>query len=75
MEQRLSLATWSKPERANLDEIETAVLRRLQPPLNLEKVGETRTRLREARRRMADTARAWQASGDVREDGESGLTK
>ena len=72
MEQRLSLATWSKPEGANLDGIETAVVRRLRPPLNLDKVGEPRTRLREARRRMADTARAWQTSVDVRDDGESG---
>jgi hypothetical protein len=60
MEQRLSLATWSKPEGANLDEIETAVVLRLRPPLNLDKVGESRTRLREARKRMAETARAWQ---------------
>jgi hypothetical protein len=60
MERRLSLATWSKPESVNLDEVETAVLRRLQPPLNLDKVGEPRRRLREARKRMADTARAWQ---------------
>lgn len=59
LEQRLSLATWTKPEGANLDEIETAVVRRLHPPLNLDKVGEPRMRLREARRRMADTARAW----------------
>lgn len=60
MEQRLSLATWSKPEGANLDEIETAVVLRLRPPLNLDKVGEPRTRLRDARKRMAETARAWQ---------------
>ena len=73
MEQRLSLATWSKPEGANLDEIETAVVRRLRPPLNLDKVGESRTRLRDARRRMADTARAWQSSVGVRDGGESGL--
>lgn len=75
MERRLSLATWSKLEGANLNEIETAVVRRLRPPLNLDKVEEPRTRLRDARRRMADTARAWQPSGDVREDGESGLAK
>lgn len=75
MERRLSLATWSKPDGANLDEIETAVVRQLRPPLNLDKVGEPRSRLRDARRRMANTARAWQASGDVREDSESGLAK
>jgi hypothetical protein len=70
MEQRLSLATWSNSERVDLDEIETAVVRRLRPPLNLDKVGETRTRLRQARRRMADTARAWQTNADVRVHGE-----
>jgi hypothetical protein len=60
MEQRLLLATWSKREGANLDQIETAVVRQLQPPLNLDKVGQPRKRLRDARPRMADTARAWQ---------------
>jgi hypothetical protein len=64
MEQRLSLGTWSKPEDALLDEIETAVVRRLRPPLNLDKVGESRQRLREARRHMADVARAWRPSDD-----------
>ena len=70
MEQRLSLATWSKHEDAILDEIETAVVRRLRPPLNLDKVGEPRRRLREARRRMADIARDWQAP--VGAEGHSG---
>lgn len=50
MEQRLPLVTWSKPEGANLDEIETAVVRGLHPPLNLDEVGEPRNRLREARK-------------------------
>jgi hypothetical protein len=59
MEQRLSLATWSKPADAILDEIETAVVRRLRPLLNLDKVGEPRQQLRGARRHMADIARAW----------------
>lgn len=72
MAQRLSLATWSKPEDAILDVIETAVVRRLRPPLNLDKVGEPRTRLREARRRMADTARAWQQDSGPRDGGEGG---
>lgn len=61
MEQRLSLATWTKPEDTTLDEIETAVVRHLRPPLNLDKVGESRERLRMARKRMADIARAWQS--------------
>lgn len=73
MEQRLSLATWSKPEATNLDDIETAVVRRLHPPLNLDKVGEPRQRLRQARRRMTDTARAWQPGVGSRDGGESGL--
>ena len=59
MEERLSLATWIKPEGVVLDEVETTVVRRLVPPLNLDKVGESRTGLREARKRMADIARAW----------------
>lgn len=63
MEQRLSLATWSKPEGVGLDEIETEVVRWLRPPLNLNKVGEPRTRLRAARQRMASAARAWQPDG------------
>lgn len=60
MEQRLELATWTKPEGAVLDEIESSVVRQLHPPLNLDKVGEPRARLRAARKHMADTARAWQ---------------
>jgi hypothetical protein len=64
MEQRLSLATWIKPGDAILDGIETGVVRRLRPPLNLDKVGESRQRLREARKHMADIARAWQPSDD-----------
>ncbi len=72
MGQRLSVSTWIKLEGANLDEIETAVVRRLRPALNLDKVGEPRTRLREARRHMSDTARAWQPDVGLR-DGESGL--
>lgn len=60
MEQRLSLAIWSKPEHVVLAEIETEVVRLLRPPLNLDKVGESRERLRDARRHMAAIARAWQ---------------
>jgi hypothetical protein len=60
MDRHLSLATWIKPADARLDDVETAVVRQLRPPLNLDKVGESRERLRAARKRMADTARAWQ---------------
>lgn len=59
METHLALATWIKPQGVDLDMVETAVLRRLRPPLNLDKVGEPRARLREARKQMADMARAW----------------
>lgn len=69
MEHRLLLATWSSPEDAVLDLVETEVIRRLRPPLNLAKVGEPRTRLREARRRLAARARSWEraSSGGVEE--------
>ncbi len=62
MEQRLLLATWVKAGDLTLDDVETAVVRQLRPPLNLDKVGESRARVREARKRMADIARAWQPS-------------
>jgi GIY-YIG catalytic domain-containing protein len=62
MQQRLSLATWVKLEGESLDVIETVVVRQLRPPLNLDKVGEPRERLRAARKRLADVARAWQPS-------------
>ena len=64
MDARLTLATWVKPEGAELNEIETLVLRQLQPPLNVDKVGQPRERLRVARKRMAETARAWQVAPD-----------
>lgn len=59
MRDHLSLATWTKPADVNLAEIETVVLRRLRPPLNLDKVGESRTHLRAARKRLAEIARTW----------------
>ena len=62
MQQRLSLATWVKLEGESLDVIETVVVRQLRPPLNLDKVGEPRERLRAARKRLADVARAWEPS-------------
>ena len=60
MDTRLTLATWVKPDGVQLNGVETAVLRRLRPPLNLNKVGEPRERLRTARKRMANIARAWE---------------
>ena len=62
MDSRLTLATWVKPPGAQLGEVETEVLLRLQPPLNLDKVGQPRERLRLARKTMADKARAWRPS-------------
>ena len=59
MEDRLILATWSKPTDVVLDEVETAVLLRLRPPLNLDKVGESRERLRRVRGVMATASRKW----------------
>lgn len=65
MERRLSLATWCKPDGIDLDALETTVVRQLHPPLNLDKVGERRTELREARRRLADIAKAWKPRGET----------
>lgn len=57
MDERLLLATWVKPATVVLGEVETAVLLRRQPPLNLDNVGQPRDRLRAARAIMAATAR------------------
>lgn len=73
MQERLALATWTKPEGADLDKTENAVLRRVHSPLNLHKVGEPRKRLRVARQRMAGTASAWQAGINPHRGGDSGL--
>ena len=62
MERRLTLATWVKPDGGILDDVETAVVGRLRPPLNLDKVGEPRERLRRARKVMAEASRAWSSS-------------
>ena len=70
MEQRLVLATWAKPDDIVLDEVETAVLQRLRPPLNLDKVGEPRDRLRRARSVMASASRVWSADPASRSLGE-----
>ncbi|VXC29828.1 GIY-YIG nuclease family protein [Nocardioides sp. AX2bis] len=59
MERHLLLATWIGPGGVLLGEVETAVLLRLRPPLNLAKVGEPRVRLKAARAQMARTARAY----------------
>lgn len=63
MDERLQLATWVKPEGVVLDDVETAVLLRLRPPLNLDKVGESRERLRRARGVLAAASRTWAVDG------------
>lgn len=63
MSKRLTLSTWKRPPGVVLDEIETIAVRHLRPPLNLDKVGEPRQRLRVAGKRMADLARTWQPKG------------
>lgn len=60
MDNQLTLATWAKPYGVVLDDVETAIVNELRPPLNLDKVGEPRERLRGARKRMADMARTWE---------------
>lgn len=57
MEQRLSLSTWPNG-RARPSATRTAVVRQLQPLLNLDKVGAPR-RVTSRGKRPADTARAW----------------
>lgn len=59
MEERPALAAWVKPEDVPLEEVETAVLLRLRPPLNLDKVGEPRERVRHARSALAAHSRMW----------------
>ncbi len=60
MRRRLRLAVWPKTGDVELLSVERAVLRQLQPPLNLKDV-ETpwSTQVGDARKRMADEARAW----------------
>jgi hypothetical protein len=60
MQERLFLAYWAKPATAvNLADIETAVIKMWQPPLNLVKIDRRLPALRHARRVMADDARTW----------------
>jgi hypothetical protein len=60
MHEHLFLAYWPKPTtEVDLDDIETAVIKRWQPPLNLVKVDRPLPALRHARRVMADDARSW----------------
>lgn len=72
MEERLVLATWVKPDGVVLDEVETAVLRRLRPPLNLDKVGEPREWLRQARAALAAASRRWSVETASQSPGSDG---
>jgi hypothetical protein len=56
----LRLAVWPSPDGIVLDEVETAVLAMLIPPLNLNKVATPwRAAVGSGRRRLAAQARAW----------------
>jgi hypothetical protein len=56
----LRLAVWPSPDGAILDEVETAVLEQLLPPLNVAKVWTPwRTTVQAGRRRLAEQAEAW----------------
>jgi hypothetical protein len=60
MQEQLFLAFWVKPDtEVDLNDIETAVIKRWQPPLNLNKVDHRLPALMRARRVMADDARTW----------------
>lgn len=60
MQARLQLAFWVRPDGAVLDKVETAVLNRLAPPLNLMKMGPRGNRRVKAERAvLVAEARAW----------------
>lgn len=59
MYEHLTLAVWVKPEDVRLREVERAVLRAWQPPLNLTDVEQPWRLLKDARRAMAAEARSW----------------
>ena len=60
MQEHLTISFWPSDTERALRDVETAVLGRVLPPLNLSQVStEWRPSLAEARRRMADAARRW----------------
>jgi hypothetical protein len=68
MERHLRLAVWSKPAglTGSLIAVERAVLARLQPPLNLKDVDTPwAPRIRQARKALADQARAWRPGSEA----------
>jgi hypothetical protein len=65
MHHRLRIATWASPPDIELDEVETAVLKTLQPPLNLDKVSTPwRAAVSAGRARLAAQARVWRPDSD-----------
>jgi hypothetical protein len=64
MRRRIRISLWPHDDAAALDAIETAVLKRLVPPLNLNKV-ETpwRKQVKDSRAVLADQARTWSTQG------------
>lgn len=62
MHERLRLAVWPKPDAiglAELEELETALIRAWEPPINIRRNPRKWPELVAARRRMAAAARAW----------------
>lgn len=60
MQARLQLAFWVRPDGVVLDQVETAVLNRLAPPLNLAKMGPRGNRRIKAERAvLVAESRAW----------------
>lgn len=65
MHNRLTLAVWPAPSTMNvrLNDVETGVIRRFAPPINLAKNPAKLSRLSNARRRMAAEAADWRPAG------------
>jgi hypothetical protein len=63
MRQHLRLATWSSPSSVDLGELETEILRSLEPPLNIDSVRTPwRPLVRAGRAALATEAREWPPS-------------
>jgi hypothetical protein len=59
MQAHLRLSVWVKRADAILDKVESEVMNLWQPPLNLAKARSPSTRLKDARRQMAEEGRRW----------------
>lgn len=66
MHARLTLAVWPRPEgmRTPLVDVETELIRRFTPVINLDKNPKKLARLKAARKAMSAEARAWQPVSD-----------